>query len=270
MEEKTVNVTILGKPNVGKSTIFNKLIGSNISEVSEVSGTTVYPISSPVSHNNLLFNLIDSGGLKKKSKSSEKKQKLITSETLKQLKIADIIFFIVDGSDVITKNDKQLFRLILNKLKNVLLIINKTDLIKENLKKKEEYFKYFFEKNYPNIILKPIFISALKTVKKDFLLKKIFEIHQSSNKLIENKVVNFALNSILEHHQPVFSKSVRPNIKFLRHVNSKPMIFKAFGSKLTSLTKEYKNYFIKNLLLKLNIHNQVVVIKYINNKNPYN
>ena len=65
-----------------------------------------------------------------------KTQKLITSETLKKLKLSDVVLFILDGSDEIMKNDKQLFRLILNKLKNIIVIVNKTDLIKDNLKKK--------------------------------------------------------------------------------------------------------------------------------------
>lgn len=266
---KNINVSIIGKPNVGKSTIFNKLLGSNISQVSEVSGTTVYPISSSKEYKDLNINLIDLGGLKKKSKSFDNKQKLITKETLSQLKNTDLVFFVLDGSDEVTKNDKQLFRLVLNKLKDVIVIVNKTDLIKENIKKKENYFKYFFEKNYPNILLKPIFMSAFKTVKKEFLLKKIFEIHKNSLNLINNKLVNGAMKNILEKHQPVFSKKSRPQIKFLKHVNSKPMIFKAFGTKLTSLSKDYKNYFLKQLLLKLGIFNQIVVIKYINNKNPY-
>ena len=141
---ENVNVSIIGKPNVGKSTIFNKLLGKDISEVSDISGTTVYPISSIKEFDDLNINLIDLGGLKKKSKSHTNKQKIITSETIKQLNQSDVIFFVLDGSDVITKNDKQLFRLILNKLKNVIVIINKTDLIKENLKKKEVYFKFFF------------------------------------------------------------------------------------------------------------------------------
>jgi GTP-binding protein len=213
--------------------------------------------------------LIDLGGLKKKSKSHEKKQKLITSETLKKLNMSDVVLFILDGSDEITKNDKQLFRLILNKLKNIIVIVNKTDLIKEKLKKKEEYFKYFFEKNFPNILLKPIFISALKNIKREFLLNKLYDIFKNSQKLIKNKDVNNVLKSILAKHQPVFNKKSRPTIKFLRHVNSKPLIFKAFGNRLTSLSKDYKNYFVKQVLLKLNIYNQIIVIKFINNKNPY-
>jgi GTP-binding protein len=183
--------------------------------------------------------------------------------------MSDVVLFILDGSDEITKNDKQLFRLILNKLKNIIVIVNKTDLIKEKLKKKEEYFKYFFEKNFPNILLKPIFISALKNIKREFLLNKLYDIFKNSQKLIKNKDVNNVLKSILAKHQPVFNKKSRPTIKFLRHVNSKPFIFKAFGNRLTSLSKDYKNYFVKQVLLKLNIYNQIIVIKFINNKNPY-
>jgi len=263
------NVCIIGKPNVGKSTIFNKILGKNISDVSEISGTTVHPIISPKEFNNLNINLIDLGGLKKKSKSHDNKQKLITSYTIKQLNMSKVVFFVLDGSDVITKNDKQLFRLILNKLKSVIVIINKTDLIKENLKKKENYFKFFFDKNYPNILLKPIFMSALKNVKREFLLKKIYEIYYNSKNLIKNKDTNDVLKNILDKHQPVFSKNSRPVIKFLKHVNTNPIIFKAFGNKLTSLGKDYKNFFIKQVLLQLKIYNQVAVIKYLNNKNPY-
>ena len=267
--KSNVNVCIIGKPNVGKSTIFNKILEKNISEVSEIAGTTVYPISSSEEFKGVNINLVDLGGLKKKSKSHQIKQKLITNHTLQQINFSDVVFFVLDGNDEITKNDKQLFRLILNKLKNVIVIVNKTDLIKNNLKKKEDYFKFFFKKNYPNILLKPIFISALKNVKKEFLLKKIYEIFLSSKRIFKNKNVNLVLKSILEKHQPVFSKRSRPSIKFLTHVNSNPMIFKAFGNKLTSISKEYKNFFVKQVLINLKIYNQIVVIKYINNKNPY-
>jgi len=124
MNEKIVNISIIGKPNVGKSTIFNKLVGSNISEVSSLSGTTIYPVEFSQDFKDLKINLIDLGGLKRKSKSHESKQKIITRQTLDQLKISDIIFFVLDGNDNITKNDKQLFRLIVNKLKNIIVIIN--------------------------------------------------------------------------------------------------------------------------------------------------
>jgi len=265
----TLNVCIVGKPNVGKSTIFNKILGSDISNVSDISGTTVYPISSYKIINDININLVDLGGLKRKSKSHDSKQKIITIETINKINISNVILFILDGSDDITNNDKQLFRLILNKLKNVIVIVNKTDLIEDQVKKKENYFKYFFDKNYPNILLKPIFISAKKNVKREFLLKKIYEIYLKSKSILKNKDVNSALKKILEKQQPIFFNKSRPTIKFLRHVNSNPMIFKAFGNKLTSLKKDYKNFFLKQVLINLKIYNQIVVIKYLNNKNPF-
>jgi GTP-binding protein len=140
-----INISIIGKPNVGKSTIFNKILGDEISEVSEISGTTVYPINKIYNVGENEINFIDIGGLKKKSKSHEKKQQIITRETLKKLMLSDIVLFILDANDQITKNDKQLFRLILNKLKDVIVIVNKVDLVKDNIKNREKYFKYYFE-----------------------------------------------------------------------------------------------------------------------------
>ena len=266
---ENINISIIGKPNVGKSTIFNKLLGSDISKVSSESGTTVFAITSRKEYKDLQLNLIDLGGLKRKSKSHSKNQKIITLETLNNLKLSDLVFFVLDASDEITKNDKQLFKLILNKLKNVIVLVNKVDLVKEKLKKKEDYFKFFFEKNYPNILIKPIFISANKNIKKEFLLKKVYEINYQSKQIIDNKKINYVLNEIVQNYQPKYLKNGRPVIKFIKHVNSKPMIFKVFGNRMTSLSKEYKNYFINSLLNKLNIFNRIVVIKYLNNNNPY-
>jgi GTP-binding protein len=266
---KNVNVCIVGKPNVGKSTFFNKIFNEQISEVSDISGTTVFPINKIFKTEKLLINFIDIGGIKKKSKSHEAKQQIITKESLKQLVVSDIVLFILDASDQITKNDKQLFRLILNKLKDVIVIVNKVDLVKDNIKNREKYFKYYFENNFSNIIIKPIFISALKDVKKEFILKKIFEISKYSNSFLSNKLINNCLKNIVGSHKPVIHKNSRPNIKFIKHVNSVPMIFKAFGTKLTFLKKEYKNYFVKNLISSLKIYNKIVIVKYINNKNPY-
>lgn len=145
LDNRSLNVCIIGKPNVGKSTFFNKVLGTKFSKVSEIAGTTVYPISLSEEYLGIIINLIDLGGLKRKSKSHNTKQKLINDETLKKLNLSDIIFFIIDGSDDITKNDKQLFRLILNKLKNVIVVVNKTDLIKENLKKKRNISSIFLK-----------------------------------------------------------------------------------------------------------------------------
>ena len=87
-----ISVLIIGKPNVGKSTLFNNLSEDNISLVDDNPGTTIIPHLTEITFKDIIINLIDAGGLKK-SKSHDKKQKLITKETLKILKHSDIVLF---------------------------------------------------------------------------------------------------------------------------------------------------------------------------------
>ena len=138
-----ISVLIIGKPNVGKSTFFNNLSEDNISMVDDNPGTTVLPHSSKIKFKDIVINLVDVGGLKK-SKSHDKKQKLITKETLKSLKHSDIVLFLTEANSEFTKNDKQIFRLVLNKLKDFIIVVNKIDLIeKSKISKVKRYFTYF-------------------------------------------------------------------------------------------------------------------------------
>ena len=141
-----ISVLIIGKPNVGKSTLFNNLSEDNISMVDDNPGTTVLPHSSKIKFKDIVINLVDAGGLKKKSKSHDKKQKLITKETLKILKHSDIVLFLTEANSEFTKNDKQIFRLVLNKLKDFIIVVNKIDLIeKSKISKVKRYFTYFLK-----------------------------------------------------------------------------------------------------------------------------
>lgn len=264
-----INVTIIGKPNVGKSSIFNSLIGQKISEVGSIPGTTVESISYVLQYNDIKINFIDTGGLKRKSKSHFSIQKIITKDSLRNLKIADIVLFIIDMQDPITKNDKQLFRLVVNKLKNIIVVVNKSDLFKSDFKNKQKYFTDFFYFYFPNIIIKPIFYSSLFNSKKKDLLEGIYNVYKQNNFSFSNKEANNVLRELLQKAHPPLYKGIRPSIKFIKQVNSVPLIFKAFGSRLSHLSKDYKNYLIKNIMEKLKIYSRVVVIKYINNKNPF-
>ena len=155
-----ISVLIIGKPNVGKSTLFNNLTEDNISMVDDNPGTTVLPHSSKIKFKDIVINLVDVGGLKKKSKSHDKKQKLITKETLKSLKHSDIVLFLTEANSEFTKNDKQIFRLVLNKLKDFIIVVNKIDLIeKSKISKVKRYFTYFFENTFSDILIKPLFFS---------------------------------------------------------------------------------------------------------------
>ena len=265
-----ISVLIIGKPNVGKSTLFNILSEKNISKVDNNPGTTIIPHLTEITFKDIIINLIDAGGLKKKSKSHNQKQQLITKETLKMLKQSDIVLFLTEANSEFTKNDKQILRLALNKLKDFIVIVNKIDLIDKNkIKQIKKYFTYFFENTFSDILIKPVFLSAKEFDNKNYFYNKIYNLNENKKRIIQNKELNTFINNIKSYNLPAQKGQFRPVIKFIKHVNTKPQIFKVFGNRLQKLNSDYKKYILKQIIKKFELYNQVVVIKYISNKNPF-
>lgn len=269
MINNIVNISIVGKPNVGKSTFFNKIFKSNISKVEDLPGTTKQVVSKILCYENLNFLIHDTGGLKKKSKSQNANQSYITKECLSAINKSSIIVFMMDANDKFTKNDKQICRMILNKLKSLIVIINKSDLIKNEIKGKTSYFNYYFENLFSDILIKPYFFSSISSNNTDFFLSKVKSIYESSKFIIDNKKLNFFLNLTNDTHKAPHKGKFRPKIKFLRQANSDPIILKAFGTRLKNINREYKNFLIKKFLNYFKIYNKIVIIKFINNDNPF-
>jgi len=265
----SVNIAIVGKPNVGKSTFFNKIFKSNISKIADDPGTTKQVISKSLIYENLELIFHDTGGLKKKSKSKDKNQSYITKECLSAINRSSIIIFMLDANDRFTKNDKQICRMILNKLKILTVIINKSDLIKKEIKEKTKYFNYYFENLFSDILIQPLYYSSTESKNTDLILKQIKNLHNSTKYMIENKKINSFLEITNSSHLAPKKGIFRPKIKFLRQVNSNPIILKAFGTRLNSINKDYKNFFIKKFVNFFKIYNKTVIIKFINSENPF-
>ena len=265
-----VNVSIVGKPNVGKSTFFNKIFNSNISKVTDFPGTTKQVISKSLVKDNLEIIFHDTGGLKKKSKSTDKNQSYITKECLASINKSSIVIFIVDANDSFTKNDKQICRMILNKLKNLIVIVNKSDLIKNQIKIKTSYFNYYFENLFSDILIKPYFFSSISNKSVSIFIDLICKLESSLKTTIDNRKLNLFLSYINNLHKAPLKSNFRPRVKFLKQVNSNPLILKAFGTRLIGINRDYKNFFIKKFLNYFNIFNRVAIIKFINNENPFN
>ena len=265
----TINISIVGKPNVGKSTFFNKIFSKNISKVADEPGTTKDVISKSFLFGNEELVFHDTGGLKKKAKSKDENQSYITKECLTAINNSSIVIFMMDANDKFTKNDKQICRMILNKFKTLIVIINKADLIKDEIKTRTKYFNYYFENLFSDILIKPHFFSSIMEKSPDVFLRKICSLDQSTKIMISNNKLNAFLEKTNNSHRAPQKGNFRPKIKFLKQVNSRPIILKAFGTRLKGVNKDYKNYFLKQFLSHFSIYNKVVIIKFVNNENPF-
>lgn len=265
----SLSIAIVGKPNVGKSTFFNKIFSSNISKVADEPGTTKQVVDKMLRVNGIELTFYDTGGLKKKSKSKTNDQSYITKECLGAINKSSIVIFMMNANDHFTKNDKQICRMILNKLKTLIVIINKADLIKDEIKTRTKYFNYYFENLFSDILIKPHFFSSIMEKSPEIFIKKICSLDASTKLMIDNKKLNFFLEKTNNSHRAPQKGNFRPKIKFLRQVNSKPIILKAFGTRLKGINKDYKNFFLKQFLSYFGIYNKVAIIKFVNNDNPF-
>ena len=158
----------------------------------------------------------------------------------------------------------------MNKLKDFIIVVNKIDLIeKSKISKVKRYFTYFFENTFSDILIEPLFFSAKENQEKNFFFKKIYNLNETKKNIIKNKELNSFINNIKSFNIPAQKGQFRPTIKFIKHVNTKPQIFKIFGNRLQKLNSDYKKYMLKQIINKFELYNQVVIIKYISNKNPF-
>ncbi len=187
-ELEPIKISIVGKPNVGKSSLLNALLGEERVIVSELPYTTRESIDTLLRYQNKSFLLIDTAGLRKKSKIPPGTERLSAKRTLASLKKSDIVFLVTEVQKPITAEDRRLAGLAEEQLKGLVIIANKWDLIKnKSTKTQNQFIKYYYQQ-FPNLSFVPIaFVSARTHEKVNQLLDLALEIKGTMEKIIEPK-----------------------------------------------------------------------------------
>jgi len=264
-----ISVAIIGKPNVGKSTLFNKILNKNISLIDNIPGTTKDIIEQRIFYKNNSFLIFDTGGLKKKSKSKSEEQTYITKNTLQAIYKSNIVFFLVEANAGLTKADKQICRFILDKGKGLVFIINKIDLTENSREVVKEYFYSNVDLFDDALLHEPVSMNSVISGFPNKIFELALEIFRNSNKNINSKFLNIVIQNLVLKNRIPISNKYRPKIKFIKQVSTSPMIFKVFGSQLNKISHDYKRYLCKGILKKTNIKGVRVFLKFISAKNPY-
>lgn len=265
-----IKVAIIGKPNVGKSSIVNAILGQERVITSAIPHTTRDSQDIKFKYNNKIITFIDTAGLRRKSKvTADPFEKQSIEQSLESLKNADIALLVTDVSKKLTFQDKHIIDEIQRFGCGLIMLANKWDLIPdkdtETAKKYIDYYKYFF----PFINWAPlIFCSAKEKVKITKILDTILEVQQEKAKIISENALGKLLKGVIKKHRPSRGRGSRhPYIYTLKQTDSNPPEFLVKIEFKTSLHESYLRFIENNIRYKFGFSGVPIRIKVAKSQN---
>ena len=246
-ENQLPKYAIVGRPNVGKSSLINALIGKERNIVTPIAGTTRDSIHIHYNQFGHEFMLIDTAGLRKKTKVKENIEFYSVMRTIKALEEADVVILMIDAVDGIESQDINIFHLAEKNKKGVVILVNKWDLIEKNTKTTKVFEELIHEKLAPFNDVPIVFTSVTEK-------QRIFKSLEAASKVYENKLkkiptskLNDVMLPIIENFPPPAVKGKYVKIKYITQINASSPMF-AFFCNLPQYVKEPYKRFVENKL----------------------
>lgn len=253
-EDAVPRFSIVGRPNAGKSTLINTLLGEDRQIVTPVPGTTrdtVYIRFTKFNHD---FFLIDTAGIRKKTKVSEDLEFYSVLRAIRAIENSDVCYLLIDATRGIESQDINIFRLIQKNHKGVVLAVNKWDLVTKDKHTMTEYKTRITEKIMPFQDVPIVFISAKEQQRVLKMLDTGLDVYQNKQRRIPTSKINEIMLSAVEAFPPPAVKGKYVKIKYITQLPSKNPCF-AFFCNLPQYVKEpYKRYLENQLRKHFNFH----------------
>ncbi len=239
-EKQSTKIAIIGRPNIGKSTLFNALLKTSRSIVSPVAGTTQDAIDEEIIVNNNHYIFIDTAGIRRKHKEREVIEKFASIRTLKAIERADICLLLFSALEGLTTEEKKILKNAREKEKGCIIFLNKWDLV-DNFRM-ETTLRSFKEEN-PGIQNFPVIIGSAKTNRN---IEKIFpmieEVKNSLRMQISTGRLNQFIKKCLEKFSPPYIQGKKLHIYYATQIGTKPPKFVFFVNIPRLMSKSYKKY----------------------------
>lgn len=267
----SVRISIIGRPNVGKSTLVNTLLGEERVLVGDEAGITRDSIDTDFVYKGRDVKLIDTAGLRKRAKVYEELERLSTARSVEAIKNSDVCIIVIDATLGIDKQDLTIANVAVNEGKGLIFVLNKWDLIKDK-KYILEQVRDKLEESFAQVKNIPLVcISAIKSVGVKEMMKEAFEVYDLRNLRISTGKLNKWLERVVIKNPPPLSRLKRPmNIKYITQSGVKPPTFTLFVGGASILPDNYKRYLINSLGEEFGFDKIVIRLKIRTSKNPYN
>ncbi len=241
-EDDRPRIAIVGKPNVGKSSIINKLTGENRVIVSDIAGTTRDAVDTQVIHGETEYVFIDTAGLRRKNKIKEELERYSIIRAVTAVERADVVVLVIDAVEGVTEQDAKIAGIAHERGKGVIIAVNKWDAIEKNDKTMNEFTKKIRNTLSFMTYAEIIFISALTGQRLGKLFATIDMVRQNQNMRVSTGVLNEIMTEAVALQQPPSDKGKRLRLYYITQVAVKPPTFVVFVNDKKLMHFSYTRY----------------------------
>ena len=241
-EDERPRIAIVGKPNVGKSSIINKLLGENRVIVSNIAGTTRDAVDTQIVHNGTEYVFIDTAGLRRKNKIKEELERYSIIRTVTAVDRADVVIVVIDATEGVTEQDAKIAGIAHERGKGIIVAVNKWDAVEKNDKTIYEYTRKLKELLSFMPYADYIFISAETGQRLNKLFDLIDMVRQNQTLRVSTGVLNEIMTEAVAMQQPPSDKGKRLKLYYITQVAVKPPTFVVFVNDRELMHFSYTRY----------------------------
>ncbi|MDD7908925.1 MULTISPECIES: ribosome biogenesis GTPase Der [Pseudovibrio] len=268
-KERPLRVAIVGRPNAGKSTMINHMLGEDRLLTGPEAGITRDSISVDWTWQDRHLKVFDTAGIRRKARVQEKLEKLSVADALRAIKFAEVVVVTLDATISFEKQDLQIIELCAREGRAIVIAINKWDLIEDrdgawdHLKDAQE--RYLNQLRGVEIVT----MSGQTGQGLDRLMKAVFRAYEMWNRRVSTSALNRWLDGVLVHHPPPAVSGRRVRLRYMTQAKTRPPHFVVFCSRPEQLPESYTRYLVNGIRERFDIKGTPVRLSYRKGDNPY-
>jgi GTP-binding protein len=268
-ENAPLQLAIVGRPNVGKSTLVNRLIGEDRLLTGPEAGITRDAISIDWEYQGKALRLVDTAGLRRRARVDHKLEKLSAGDTTRAIRFAQVVVLVLDSDAMLERQDLNIARRVIEEGRALVIAANKWDIV-GNQANATQRLRDRLETSLPQVKGVPVVhISALHRRNLDKLLEAVFDIYGIWNKRVATSPLNDWLGAMTEAHPPPLARGRRIRIRYMTQIKTRPPTFALWVSQPTELSDAYLRYLENGLREDFGLPGVPLRLQMRKGRNPY-